>query len=174
MKKTTALICLLILLVFKTLFAQAPLGFDKVQFNAGFGISDRGVPVYAGMDYGLAELISFGGEIQYSVFNESWKGDEWNHSSFLVAINSNYHFDEMLRIPPIYNVYAGLSLGFEMISSQAEKKEVVADYEGDYSSSLYYSANFGGRYFFSDHFAAKVQIGFGTMIISRFGISWLL
>ena len=174
MKKITALLSLLILLVFKTLFAQAPLGFDKVQFNAGFGISDQGIPVYAGMDYGLTELISFGGGVQYSAFSESWMGDEWNHSSFLVAINLNYHFDELLNIPSVYNVYAGISLGFEMISSQAEREEVVVDYAGDYSSSLYYSANLGGRYFFSNHFAANLQIGFGSIIIGRIGISWLL
>ncbi len=174
MRYITALLSTIILLASKPAFSQAPLAFDKVQFNTGFGISDRGVPIYAGIDYGLAELISFGGEIQYSAFREKWQEEQWKHSSFLVALNSNYHFDELLNISSVYNVYAGVSFGFAMISSQSEKTDVVINYEGDYHSSLNYSANFGGRYFFTDHIGANLQLGFGTMITGRFGISWLL
>ncbi|MDZ7743149.1 MAG: hypothetical protein U5Q03_15775 [Bacteroidota bacterium] len=173
MKNITALLSFLILMTSTMLCAQAPLAFDKVQFNAGFGISDRGVPVYAGLDYGLTELISFGGEVQYSSFRESWQGEDWKHSSFLVAMNSNCHFDELLNISSVYNVYAGIALGFAMVASQPEKEEVVADYEGDQHSSLYYSVNLGNRYFFTEHIAANLQLGFGTTMTGRFGLSWL-
>ena len=37
------------------IFAQAPLEEGGVQLNAGLGLSGWGVPVYFGLDYGIAK-----------------------------------------------------------------------------------------------------------------------
>ena len=43
-----------------TIHAQAPLGKGGSQLNAGFGFSGYGVPIYAGVDFGVSKDITLG------------------------------------------------------------------------------------------------------------------
>ena len=46
-------------------FGQHPLQKGETQLNAGLGFSGWGIPIYAGLDYGIHKDISIGGELSY-------------------------------------------------------------------------------------------------------------
>ena len=45
--------------------AQAPLQIGENQLNVGIGTSSWGLPLYVGLDHGIHEDISVGGELSY-------------------------------------------------------------------------------------------------------------
>ena len=49
--------------------AQNPLSKGQWQLNAGLGFSSWGLPIYVGVDYGVHEDISIGGEFGFRSYN---------------------------------------------------------------------------------------------------------
>jgi len=135
--------------------AQYALQTGKMQFNGGFGISNWGLPLYAGLDYGYDKNISIGGDVSVRTFGAGLRG----YTSILgLSVNGNYHFVELLGIDDTYDVYAGLDLGF---------------YTG--LSILNVGAHIGGRYYFKRNMAVNVELGGGNALSAgKVGISILL
>ncbi|MCF8227927.1 MAG: hypothetical protein K9G58_03090 [Bacteroidales bacterium] len=153
--------------------AQSNSKFDQTILNAGFGISNRGLPVFASIEYGLTEDINLGGEILYSHFKEDIEDLNWEHNAFVFSAIVNYYFDRVLNLQNDYDLHAGLSAGFDMISTKEKNKKYNPEYDGDYTSALFYSFRIGGRYFFNRNMAVKSQFEIGKLIALRFGVSWL-
>lgn len=146
--------------------AQNPLSKGQLQLNAGLGFSNWGLPVYVGLDYGIHEDISVGGEICFHSYREKWDGYTYKHNIFGFAVNGNYHFNRLLNIPSNWDFYAGLNIGFNVWSSPS-------DYPGTYNSGLGLGAQIGGRYFFNDKFGVNLELGGGNAASGgRFGISY--
>ena len=61
------------------IFAQAPLGEGKVQLNAGVGASGWGIPIYFGLDYGIARDWTLGGEVSFQADNDPYYYDNKNY-----------------------------------------------------------------------------------------------
>lgn len=74
MKKIVILISVVFCSVF-ALKAQCPIEVGQMQINAGFGLSNYGVPVYAGLDYGLQPDITLGGEVSFRNYKENFFWD---------------------------------------------------------------------------------------------------
>lgn len=136
--------------------AQYALKTGKMQFNGGVGLNQSvwGIPLYVGLDYGFEKNISFGGELSIRSFVNS------SSYSSIIGLNgnANYHFVELLGIEDIYDVYAGLDLGF---------------YSG--LNTLSYGAHIGGRYYFKKNMAINLELGGGVAFNSgKAGLSILL
>lgn len=144
--------------------AQSPIGQGEKQFNAGVGFSSWGVPLYAGLDFGVHPDISVGGEISFRTYNDNILGTKYNHSVFGISGNGNYHFNRLLNIHPEWDFYAGLNLGFYFWNSSG-------DYPGDHSSGVGLGMQVGGRYYFNDKFGINLELGGGTIGAGKFGIS---
>ena len=141
MKKQLLVIAMV--LIAGTVFAQSPV--TKTQLNAGVGLSSWGVPVYVGLDFGVHQDITVGGELSYrSKSNEG--------SVFGVSANGNYHFYTILNIPSNWDFYAGLNLGYLFWSD---------DYKGG-NSNLGLGAQIGGRYYFNDKVGINLEFGGGN------------
>ena len=133
-------------------FAQYFLSKGESQFNAGLGLSSWGVPVYAGIDWGVHRDISVGGELSYRSFNDNFRDGRYRHSVFGISGNGNYHFNTLLDIPREWDFYAGLNLGFYIWNSDD-------DYPGNRTTGLELGAQVGGRYYFTERFGVNLEVG---------------
>lgn len=158
-----------------TVSAQADLGKGNLQLNAGTGISGWGIPVYVGLDYGVTDEITVGGELSYRYDTSSYairanfgrfgeyRSDKitYRHHTFGVFTNGNYHFNRLLRLPRQLDLYAGASLGFffgSVTSSEGNIKYTGDDYSG-FSAAL----QTGARYFFTDNFGVNLELSGGVL-----------
>lgn len=145
-----------------TASAQATLGEGNAQLNAGVGLSGWGIPLYVGVDYGITQDITVGGELSY----RSHTRYETTYTGIAVSANGNYHFNRVLEIPSEIDFYAGLSLGYYYWTTN----EIHSD---DYlTSRLGFAAQIGGRYFFSDKFGLNLEIGGGNVFGAKAGITY--
>jgi len=128
--------------------AQSPLEVGKMQLNAGVGFSGYGIPLYAGLDYGIAEDITIGGKLSFATHE--------NGMIVGIAANGNYHFNTLLDIPSKWDLYAGLTCGYFANS--------------DFGLGLY--AQVGGRYFFNDQWAINLELGGGNVSGGIIGVTY--
>jgi len=148
------------------LLAQSPLGKGGRQFNAGLGFSSFGVPIYAGVDFGIHDDITIGPQISYRKYSDRIIGIDYNLNLIIIGLTGNYHFDRILDIPSEWNVYAGLSLNYYSWSTPS-------NYPGNRSSDLNIDLQIGGRYFWSENWAANLELGGGTSSGGKIGITYI-
>ncbi|MBX7203888.1 MAG: hypothetical protein K1X81_00535 [Bacteroidia bacterium] len=148
-------------------YAQYPLAKGQKQFNAGLGFSSWGLPIYAGIDFGVHKDISAGGEFSFRSYSDNFKGTSYSHTIIALGANGNYHFNSLLKIPKEWDAYAGLNLGFYSWSSPN-------GYRGGGSSGIGMGAQFGGRYYFNTKFAINLELGGGTASGGKIGVTWKL
>ena len=161
-----------LLLIVATASAQATLDKGALQLNAKLGFSGQGVPITVGVDYGIADDITVGGELSYRSYKttgityvteqvgifrmEVPRSTDYRHSIFGILANGNYHFNRLFKLPSQVGVYAGLSLGYFIASSPS-------GYTGSSYSQFGYSVQTGARYFFNDKFGVNVEIAGGLV-----------
>jgi len=151
-----------------TLTAQCPLKKGEYQFNAGLGFSSTGIPVYAGVDFGVFADITAGLEASFRSYTENIYGVHYTSNVFGIAGNGNYHFNTILEIPKKWDFYAGISLGYYSWS-------LPSDYTGTNSSGIGLGAQIGGRYFFNNKFGINLEFGGGSSFSGgKLGITYTL
>jgi hypothetical protein len=151
---------------------------DKV-INVGLGIGSTlytGVgytgglpPLSASFEYGVTELgpgiLGVGGYFGLSTHKwESSSGGStygWKYSNIIIGARGNYHYNFVEKL----DTYAGMMLGYNIVNSKAiGNVPILYDYTVN-ASSFVWSIYIGGRYYFSDSFAAMLELGYG--------IAWL-
>ncbi len=154
-------------------FAQGNLGKGGKQLNAGVGFSSFGVPVYVGADFGVHESISIGPRFSYRNYGNRVGGLRYNQSLTVLSFNGNYHFNTLLNLPPEWNLYAGLTLGYYFWSDIRwnDGRNDLFDGEG---SGVGLDLQVGGRYFFDEKWGVNLEFGGGTISGGSFGITYKL
>ncbi|HRP89478.1 MAG TPA: hypothetical protein PKX92_05520 [Edaphocola sp.] len=134
-----------------TLSAQGTLKNKDKQLNIGLGMSNYGLPVYAGLDFGVGNDITFGleGSINF------WNNYKHSHSDLGLGINGNYHFNRILELPQKMDLYAGLNLGFRFH---------LGNYESHDYSGLGFGGQLGFRYFFTNTVAFQIEANGGNAV----------
>lgn len=160
-------VTLLLAISFSTFaFAQAPLAEGSLQLNAGIGITTSAIPLSLGLDYGLMPDITVGGEINFWSYSNRVVFSDYRFRVIGISGNANYHFNTIADLPSEIDVYAGLNLGFYVVSTS---------FAGGSGSNLGLGAQVGGRYFFSDNLAALIELGGGTYYSTgKIGLTILL
>ncbi len=165
--KKISIICSFVLFT-TCLFAQSQISKGQSQFNAGFGLSSWGLPLYIGLDYGMMEDITVGGELSYRSYSDHFFGENYKHTIIGISGNGNYHFNSLLNIPDNIDFYAGLNLGFYIWSSSSS-------YTGDNASRLGLGLQVGGRYYFNDKLGVNLELGGGNAFATgKLGLSFRL
>jgi hypothetical protein len=163
--KKVQLAFIFLVMVSSTTLAQSPIAKGGAQFNAGVGLSTWGIPVYIGFDYGIHKDITIGAEVSYRSYDDRYKDYRYTHSIIGVSGNINYHFNSLLNIPPKWDFYAGLNIGYYQWSSPN-------NYYGQHYSGLGLGAQVGGRYYFTDRIGINLQVGGGNVFSGgKVGIS---
>jgi outer membrane immunogenic protein len=147
-------------------FSQSPVGEGGKQINFGTGLSNYGMPLYFGMDFGVHPDITAG----FVLSARSYGNIDYGSSGLLVigvAGVGNYHFNRLLELDSEWDLYAGLSLGF-----------VHWNYDKNYpnakNSPLGLDIQVGGRYYWSD-WGVNVELGGGNALTGfRIGLSYKL
>jgi outer membrane immunogenic protein len=165
--KKVSFIILLSLITVLTVNAQSPLDRGNKQLNAGVGFSGWGLPLYAGMDFGVSRDITLGFEGSIRFYNQNYSGTTYNSSIIGLSGNGNYHFNTILEIPSDWDFYAGLNIGYFFWSTST-------DYPGTGSSGIGLGAQIGGRYFFAKNFGLNLEFGGGNAFYGgKFGITYI-
>ncbi len=151
---------------------------DKVV-NVGLGIgstlySGTGYktglpPLSASFEYGVTELgpgvLGVGGYFGISSYKweDAFGGTTygWKYSSVIIGARGNYHQYFVDKL----DTYAGLMLGYNIINSKATGNWPSGYDWSANSSTFVWSIYIGGRYYFSETFAAMLELGYG--------IAWL-
>jgi hypothetical protein len=164
--KKLIIIGLLTFFAFITVNSQNPQD-KRNQLNAGIGLSEWGIPVYVGLDFGIHRDLSFGIEGSFRSYNQNYTGSKYNSSIIGLSGNMNYHFNRILEIPRIWDFYAGLNLGYYFWSTSS-------NYPGNGSSGLGLGAQIGGRYYINNNFGLNLEVGGGNAFTGgKFGISYI-
>ena len=152
---------------------------DKV-LNLGLGLgttlysgtgNKMGIPpISASLEVGVADnilekgVIGVGGYLGYSShkYDYSYGGytEAWKYSNIVIGARGNFHYPLVNKL----DTYTGLMLGYDVVSA----KWVGTGTETTHSSSggIVWSWFIGGRYYFSDNFAAMLELGYGIAYLN--------
>jgi outer membrane immunogenic protein len=153
-------------------FAQSPLQEGGVQLNAGLGLSGWGVPVYFGLDYGIAKDFTLGGQISFQTDNDYYSNNIYKYNSTAIGLgaNGNYHFNRILDIPSKFDFYAGASLTYYIWNY-----DNYNNYPHPDNTTVGLGLQVGGRYFFTDKFGLNLELGGNTGTSgAKFGVTFKL
>jgi len=156
-KSILLFICLLTIV---TIHAQNTIK-GKTQVNAGIGLSQFGVPVYIGLDFGVHPDVSLGIEGSYRKHTNS----SFNANLLGIGGNINYHFNSLFKIKSTeWDIYAGATLGYWIWNWDN-------NFPGANESGIGLSGQLGGRYFFNPKWAINLELGGGTLSGGKLGIT---
>lgn len=131
-------------------FAQSPIGANGRQINFGVGLYGYGIPLYAGMDFGVHPDITVGPQI----------GIDLGFDYLSIGGRGDYHFNTILDIPRDWDFYAGLNIGFAV--------GIGNDSKSDADLGL----QVGGRYYWNSSWGINLEFGGGNNLNGgRFGLS---
>jgi hypothetical protein len=168
---------LIVLLISASLFAQPFNKGDKIgQVGIGFGhagaYGSMGFPpIFAGFQYGLEDKISVGGLVGFSTSSDDFGYGKWTYTYIFIGARGEYHF---LEHSDNIDAYAGITLGYDIVSSSVTWKEEHVGYNWSASGSYaLWGFHIGAKYYFNPKIAAFAEVGYGVSYISA-GVAFKL
>ncbi|HHE64794.1 MAG TPA: hypothetical protein ENL09_02115 [Bacteroidetes bacterium] len=144
------------------------------QINFGLGFSNRGIPIYGNYEVAVSPEITVGGQLSMSFYTDHNGGYKYNNSAFTLVGFGNYHFNEILEIPAIWDVYAGLNLGYSFINTNSNIPDDEQDHYNYPNSGLYLGIQIGGRYYWNDQWALNFELGGGSAFGGKVCVTYRL
>ena len=153
--------------------AQIQTGGTYLGPHIGLGSYGNGISVGGDCEYILTKpgeagpgRIGLGGTVDYWSWS-SGSGDYsyWTYSWVPMGVYGAYHF---IVSNQDWDLFAGLGIGYIIVNSTWHRSGgtgIETDYPA-YSSSAYWSAVAGVRYFFSPGFAVQARLGLGAAVLS--------
>lgn len=147
----------------QSVFAQ---GFEPsagfVQANFGTGVQSWGVPVYAGVDFGIGNKITLGPEVSFVHYNQN--GLVYNIGNF--QFKADYHFANWIPgLPEELDLYGGFSL-------------LYSYWGGDNQDSNFNESGFktdlhgGARWYWNSQWAVNAEAG--NISVFKVGLSYIV
>lgn len=172
--------CVLLLMVGLTGFQQEAAG--QVQLNsgdrydlihAGFGLSTRGLPVYAGVEQTIDDHFSAALMASFQSYGENGSAGSWTHQYLGLGLQGNYHFIELDADD--LDLFAGLTLGWYVHNYKwAGVGAAPGNYGGNAIGGFQLAGQIGARYELDD-WTLMAQLN-GGLLLSGFlvGLSFPL
>ncbi len=134
------------------------LGLAGSSVATGGGFSITVPPMLFSYEKMFTDKISAGGFV--GLFGSKYAAYDYvvKYSFIYIGGVGNYHF----YMDDNFDLYGGLRLGFYKASVSGN----TGFYNAISTSGLAYSAHVGGRYFFSENFAALAELGLGISFLS--------
>lgn len=141
--------------------------------HAGFGLSTRGLPVYAGVEQTVDEHLSAALMASFQSYGENGTAGSWTHQYFGLGLQGNYHFVEWA--PEDFDLFAGLTLGWYAHQYKwAGVGPAPGNYGGNAIGGFQLAGQLGARYQLED-WTLMAQLN-GGLLLSGFlvGLSFPL
>ncbi|RBQ05380.1 outer membrane beta-barrel protein [Pedobacter miscanthi] len=178
MKKQLLLIALFIFSV-SAVNAQSKSSFSKGDnlFNVGVGIGSpyfgtgysSSLPVNPSVSYeiGVSNAISVGGQVscassKYDGYNYTFK-----ESAIYFGARGSYHFNQLLKLNPKFDLYSGLSLGYVTVSI-SDSESIVTGTASGFGFGFYA----GGKYYLGKSTAIYSELGYQSLSFLNVGIAF--
>ncbi len=144
----------------------------EMQVNAGLGFNSSGwgVPIYAGLDYGIHPDITVGAILSYA--SKTYNYAMHNNKGTWIGIGArgDYHFNSLLEIPNDWDAYAGVTLSYNYFSYDHSWEKGYSNYD---DSGLGLAIQIGGRYYFNEQWAVNLELGGGSVASGgKIGVSY--
>lgn len=179
MKKLLLLLVVVILTLSQLMAQQSTFEKGNKVLNLGIGFgstlygsgSKVGIPpISASFEVGVADgildkgSIGVGGYLGYSSHKYSYSylgsNDGWKYTNFVIGARGNFHYPLLDKL----DTYTGLMLGFNVASSKWTGTGIETGKAS--SGGVVYAWFVGGRYYFSDAFAAMLELGYGIAYLN--------
>lgn len=86
----------------------------------------------------------------------------WRYSDLVLAARGSFHYPLVEKL----DTYAGLALGFDIVSSKETGNWPSGAYNSATASGVYLSGYLGARYYFSDNIAGLIELGSGIAYLN--------
>ncbi|HRN36104.1 MAG TPA: hypothetical protein PLV70_03080 [Flavobacteriales bacterium] len=93
-------------------------------------------------------------------------------SNTVIGLRGTIHLNELLESDK-FDVYGGVMLGYNIGSYKDKSTRTINGVTEDYSDNYHYKLNFvtwstfiGGRYLFTDHLGAYLEVGYGASYLN--------
>jgi outer membrane immunogenic protein len=135
------------------------------QLNFGLELEGIGIPVYAGMDFGVSDMITIGPRVSFATDGSSYtmNGIDFDARTSVIipSFRGDYHFSGHIEgLPAELDFYGGLSLGLVLVNSRStyEDFDGVEQETTSSNSDIDFWIQAGARYFFSDKWAVHLEL----------------
>lgn len=147
-------------------------GFITPLFDiSGYDVKTKTPPISLTVDYGITDELSLGlylasakSEVYGTLINLNtgypYYDKQSTLSHFLVGARLLYHFE----LHPKLDTYAGGMLGYNSVNEKAEPN--VQLYGDTKVKGFTYTLLAGGRYRFTEHAGAFLELGYGVTVIN--------
>jgi hypothetical protein len=106
--------------------------------------------------------IGVGGYLAYSQHKWDYNGWGWKYSNLFIAARGTFHYPLVKKL----DTYTGLALGYN-IAHSSEYGTAIPGYDYNATSGgLLFAWFVGGRYYFSNSFAAMAELGVGIVYLN--------
>ncbi len=112
-------------------------------------------------------VIGVGGYLGYSSYKYEYLGWGWKYSNIILGARGVFHYPLVDKL----DTYAGLLGGYRIVSTKEFGTTIGVDPSS--GGGLVLSGYIGGRYYFSDKFAAMAELGYGIAYLNL-GIAIML
>jgi hypothetical protein len=144
-------------------YSQYQVGKNTASASIGFGgggLTGTGaIPISAEYNFlNFEKNIHAGVFAAYSSTSEDFYYGKWTYTYIIIAAQGNWHFTPGEKFDP----FAGLSLGYNIGSSKVSYNGPYSGYNFGSASvgGIFFSAQAGFNYWFSENFAAQVRVGY--------------
>lgn len=139
-------------------------GFAQVDF--GVGASTWGIPVYAGLDFGVSDAITIGPRVSFRSYNYGG-GFDYHYNIFNITFRGDYHYSYHIdALPEELDLYGGLSMGYSIWNETGDD----TDPDGDSRFIVYAQA--GARWYFTPNWAVNAEFSGGNFSGLEVGMSY--
>jgi len=124
-------------------------------------------PISASLEFGVVDnilekgVIGVGPYFGYSSYKYDYLSSAWKYTNMILGVKGNFHYPLVEKL----DTYAGLLLGYNIVTSKWTGSGVEDDYSAS-SSGLAWSGFIGGRYYFKDTFAVMAELGYGIAYLN--------
>ncbi len=143
------------------------IGFGSAWYT-GVGFKSQIPPVSASFEIGIVDnilekgVIGVGGYFGYSSYKYNYGSNDygWKYTNLFIGARGNFHYPLANKL----DTYVGLTIGVNVVSEKAFGGYTGTSF-GSYGG-LRTAEFIGARYYFSDSFAAMLELGYGVSYLN--------
>lgn len=145
------------------------IGLGSPFFGTGYSSS---LPVNPTIffEHGVTDEISIGAQASYasSKYDYSYFGDPYSfkESATYIGARGSYHLGQVFDLDSRWDVYAGGSLGYVVVSVKDN-----AGYSAAAASAVGYGGFAGARYFFNGKAGVYAELGYQSLSFANIGLA---